>query len=132
MLNIFPIQYLALFAYFILRVAVSLVLIMLGLRHWHYRHELKKVFTCTWFPMSGYAAYLWPVAELAVAGFLLVGAYTQIAALLLMLMSLKLMLIRPWFPHPTIPSRLFYLLLFAIAISLFITGAGAFAFDLPL
>ena len=132
MLNIFPIQYLALFAYFILRVVTSSILLHLGLQHWRYRRELKAVFTTRWLPISGVAAYVFPIAELVIAGFLLVGAYTQIAALLIIIMSLKLIIVRPWFAHPSIPSRLFYTLLFAVALSLFITGAGAFAFDLPI
>jgi hypothetical protein len=50
----------------------------------------------------------------------------------LIAMCLKMFVMRNWFDHPSIPTKLFYVLLFAASVSLFITGAGVFAFDLPI
>lgn len=132
MLNPFPIQWLAMLAYLLLRVFVAGVLVYLGITHWKHRHELKDVLQLAWFPYGRLVSVLFCVAEIALGLFIFAGAFTQYAALVIMAMSFKLILIRHWFNHPTIPSKIFYLLLFAAALSLFITGAGALAFDLPI
>jgi len=69
----------------------------------------------------------------AVAGILLVvGLYTQWAALV-MIIFLGLELGVEWRAREILKRDLsFYLLLFVIALSLLVTGAGAFAFDIPL
>jgi len=54
-----------------------------------------------------------------------VGFFTQIGALILATLSLSLAFSRP---H----SRSLYLLLFAMSLSLLFSGAGFWAFDLPL
>ena len=69
----------------------------------------------------------------AVAGILLVvGLYTQWAALV-MVIFLGLELGVEWRAREILKRDfVFYLLLFVIALSLLVTGAGAFAFDIPL
>ncbi len=132
MLNPFPIQFLALFAYFLLRISVGSILLYLGLQHWRSRHELKTVLTLSWWPYGYFSTIVLATSELIIATSFLFGAYTQIAALCVIAMSVKLLILRGRFNHATIPPRLFYVLLFGAALSLFITGGGAFAFDLPL
>ena len=132
MLNPFPIQFLALFAYFLLRVTVALVLFVLAWRHFKWRHELAAAFGTPWFPFSSISVWVLILTELIIALMLLVGFYTQYAALALLIVSFKFMMFRPLVAHPTIPPRLLYVLLFGAALSLFITGAGVFAFDLPI
>lgn len=132
MLNPFPIQWLALFAYLILRVCIAGILIFLGIQHWRYRHELKNVLVLSWFPFGRFTSLVFPLGELIIAGFILVGAHTQYAALAIMAMSLKMLLMRNWFAHHSIPPKIFYVLLLGAAFSLFITGAGALAVDLPI
>jgi hypothetical protein len=61
-----------------------------------------------------------------------VGAYTQVAAIGAIVLSIKMLVLRRHLAHPSIPQPLFYVLMLAISVSLFITGAGALAFDLPL
>lgn len=131
MLNPFPIQFLSLFAYFLLRLFVGSVLIYLGISHFKYRNELKNVLTLSWFPYGMYTAYTLAIGEFVIGSLLVAGAYTQYAALALMVMSLKMLVMRNWFAHHTIPPKMVYLLLFATSLSLFITGAGVLAFDLP-
>jgi len=68
-----------------------------------------------------------------VGGFLLiVGAYTQITALILAVIALAELFIE--YREESLLKRdfVFYLLLAAISISLLLTGAGLFAVDIPL
>ncbi len=132
MLNLFPIQFLALFAYFILRVFVGTVLLYLGLLHFRSRHTLKEVLVLPWWPFGRISTAILIATELTLALMFIFGALTQLAALLLILMCLKMLVLRSYFQHLTVPSRLTYVLLLGAALSLFITGAGVFAVDLPL
>ncbi len=63
---------------------------------------------------------------------LLMGLYTQGAALVLVLITLFKLLVE--YKEPSFVRRdfIFYLLLFVVTLSLLITGPGAFSFDLPL
>lgn len=132
MLNPFPIQWLALFAFSLLRVCLGLTLLVLGRRHWRERQGLAKVFTLHFWPYGRFSATLLAIVKVGLGSLLILGAHTQYAALVVALLSLKLLLLRPWFSHPSLPSRLTYFLMFGMAVSLFITGAGALAVDLPL
>jgi uncharacterized membrane protein YphA (DoxX/SURF4 family) len=132
MLNLFPIQFLALAAYALLRIVIGLVFLYLA-------HKHSKNFTF-------YAPQIqWPgiqngrvvltliiISEVIIGGMFLVGFYTQIAAILSMGLCIKLLIWNQRFPIGSIPSRLTYLLLLTISLSLFVTGAGVLAFDLPI
>jgi hypothetical protein len=128
-LNPIPIQWLALLAYFILRFGVGILLLHIALRLWSSRGQFSVV-------LKGVEKRLiiWPLigGKVILGVMLLVGFYTQYAALALMLLCLDLMLTRRFIAHPGLPPRIFYALLFFAACSLFITGAGAFAVDLPI
>lgn len=128
-LNPIPIQWLALLAYFILRFGVGIILLHVALRLWHSRGQFTVM-------MSGVPKQyvVWPIVigKASIAIMLLAGFYTQYAALALMLMCVDLILTRRWLTHPALPPRIFYVLLFFAASSLFITGGGAFAIDLPI
>ena len=68
-----------------------------------------------------------------IGGLLLIaGAYTQLAALILAVISVSELLIE--YREESILKRdmVFYLLLSAICISLILTGAGLYAIDIPL
>lgn len=132
MLNPFPIQFLSLIAYLILRVLTGLVLLTLGYRHFKVRKALSRILVLPFFPFGIITTTALIVAEVVIGTLFILGAYTQIAALLAIGMSLKMIVLKSRFSHTTIPNRLFYVLLFAISCSLFITGAGALAFDLPI
>lgn len=131
MLNPFPIQFLSLFAYFLLRLFVGGILIYLGISHYKHRNELKNILTLSWFPYGTFTVYVFAIGEFIIGAFLIAGAYTQYAALAVIIMSIKMLIMRGWFSHHKLPSKIFYVLLFAASLSLFITGAGALAFDLP-
>lgn len=132
MLNPFPIQFLALLAHLLLRVIAGVVLIILGSRHFKQRESLYPVLTLSLFPFGKITTLLFIVSELVIGTLFILGLNTQIAALLLMGMSMYMLFFRKRFSHQALPGRLFYLLLLGISCSLFITGAGALAFDLPL
>ncbi|HEV8677377.1 MAG TPA: DoxX family membrane protein [Candidatus Paceibacterota bacterium] len=72
------------------------------------------------------------IAELAVGILLFVGAWTQIAAILAILGFLKMAYFNDRLPTYAPLPRSTYFVLVAICLSLLVTGAGAFAFDLPL
>lgn len=132
MLNPFPIQFLALLAYLLLRLAAGAVLVILGARHFKQRTTLYEALSLPFFPFGKITTALFIFFEFSIGALFILGLHTQIAALLLMAMSAKMLFLRKYFSHPALPGRLFYLLLLGISCSLFITGAGAIAFDLPL
>ncbi len=132
MLNIFPIQFLAPVAYLILRVCIGTLLIRLGFSHMRNREELKEIFEFSFFPYKGFTIWALALIEIVIGVLFFIGLYTQIAALLTMVYSLKFIILHEKLKHPLIPERRFFILLFVISCSLFITGAGILAFDLPL
>lgn len=132
MLNLFPIQFLAPFAYFLLRVCIGFILVRFGVVHIRNRHTLKDTFSFGIFPYGLFFTWYLGIVEIIIGTLFLVGFLTQLAAILSMVLSLKLMVMHKRFVHPLIPSRLTYVLLFFISLSLLITGAGIFAFDLPI
>jgi len=132
MLNPFPIQWLALLAYFILRLFVGLTLYYLGKEHVRHYRELVTSTQWPFLPQRALPIQLLIFFELVIAILLLIGAWTQYAALLLLGLSIKMLLFHNRFSHPSIPPKMVYFLLIGCALSLFITGAGAFAIDLPI
>lgn len=132
MLNPFPIQWLALGAYFILRLFVGLTLYFLARQHMKHYRELVDTTHWPLFPRQSLPIQMLIFFELFIASLLIVGAWTQYAALLLIAMSLKMIFWHKRFSHVSIPPRLVYVLLLGCSLSLFITGAGIFAFDLPI
>lgn len=74
------------------------------------------------------------MAYAVAGGLLLIGAWTQIAALVAAAGMLKLSLLSRMRAHPALAilPESTYLLLLAVCLALVVTGAGALAFDLPL
>jgi uncharacterized membrane protein YphA (DoxX/SURF4 family) len=132
MLNIFPIQFLAPIAYTLLRLCVGLFLIRLGINHITNRDSLSSTFSFSFFPFPQFVIICMSIAELLAGLSLTLGYLTQLGALLSVALSLKCIFLHARLTHPLIPSRSFYTLLLFASISIFITGAGAFAFDLPI
>lgn len=132
MLNLFPIQFLAPFAYLLLRVCIGFILIRFGVTHIRNRTVLAPIFSLRLFPFGNFFAWYLGIVEIVLGGMFIAGFLTQLAALLSMLLSLKFIVMHKRFAHPLIPPRLTYVLFFFISLSLLITGAGIFAFDLPI
>ncbi len=132
MLNLFPIQFLALLAYAILRVFAGLILLALGIRHLKGRSLFAEQFSAAGFPFGWFFAWYVGFFEILIGTLFVLGLATQIAALLSILLSLKFLYLRGKMATMLIPERIFWVILIGVSLSLFITGAGAFAFDLPI
>ncbi len=132
MLNPFPIQWLAVFAYFILRLFVGSILVFLGFSHLKNKRSLQDTLSFPWFPYNKFSVFILFSTEIIIGSMFITGFYTQYAALIGMILAIKMFIFNERFNSSQLPSRFFYALLFGVCFSLFITGAGAFAFDLPI
>lgn len=134
MLNPFPeLLVYSMLGPFILRVVIGLIFIDLGILK--FRGE-KKRWTSSFEALGLRPADTLVVSYglLQVVGgiMLLVGIYTQIAALAFVLLT-GAELYFEWKEETLLKRNIvFYILLFAISLSILLTGAGAFAIDLPL
>lgn len=72
------------------------------------------------------------VIEIVSAILLLIGLYTQAAALIIIFLSFVQFFIESKEESLLRRDIVFYLLLLTLSISLFVTGPGPYAFDLPL
>lgn len=134
MLNPFPdlLTY-SLLAPFILRVVAGFIFINLGVlafknekERWLVSLETLKI------PSPKLALKILGLVEIVAGVMLILGFYTQIAALILALLTFAEAYVE--YKDPMILKRnfVFYLMLLSILLSLLLSGAGAFAFDLPL
>lgn len=127
----------------ILRVTLGLFFLWLGL--WcTYRHRVSLAHAFAERPVGPSSLHLlmtrlsvslvWSIAfvEVVVGLGLLVGFLTQIAALLAIVLSGKLIYFGRRYPYIAPGGTPTYLFAIVIAVSLFISGAGAFAVDIPL
>lgn len=128
MVNPFPILYLSLMAHFLLRLTIGSILIYFGLQHASIRTTLKEVLP----RKSMLLVLLLSTFECGIGVLFILGAFTQYAALASMALCLVVLTFGGHKHHSSFPPSLTYILLFAISLSLFITGAGALAFDLPI
>ncbi len=132
MLSLFPeILFLAPMGVALLRITAGLTFLSLG--YWRTRklHELSHVR----FPFVGSGTWLVVVLiciEGATGAALLVGHFAQLAAIFGALLALKYLVWCKRFPQFFPLERSTHALLFIICLSLIVSGAGAFAFDLPL
>ncbi len=114
MLSIFPdILFLAPLAPFVIRIALAVLFVSVGWSRVYQNDLVLRSFA---------------LVEIAVAAALALGAWTQPAALAGALVVLA------WIVRPTLrPTPVSTALLaLVMCLSLLVTGAGAFAFDLPL
>ena len=134
MLNPFPelLTY-SLYAPLILRVVAGLIFIDLGI--FLFKNEKERwliSLSAIRVPNPKMAVKILGVIEIVGGLMLISGSYTQIAALILALLTFSEAYVE--YKDPAILKRnmVFYIMLFAITLSLLLSGAGAFAFDLPL
>jgi len=104
----------------------------MGFKHLSKRDELSILFKYSSTKWSQFIFYILLVCEFIIGIAVVIGAKTQYAVLLLMVYCLYFMFFTKGVEHKTVPSQIFFVLLFFVACSLFITGAGAFAVDLPI
>lgn len=133
MLSVFPILFLSLLAHTILRLFVGGTLFYLGIRHLGTeRVGLTLTLREHWPKLAGFTVWYLGLLELVLGALIFIGAWTQPAALLAAILALKMIVFGKRFGHPSIPQKMTWVLLLGACLSLTITGAGAFGFDLPL
>ncbi len=132
MLNTFPdLLSLGFFAPTLLRIAVALAFLFGAYMQYQRVDELSNIR----FPIvgaGGWIIWLSIVAHAAIGLMLLFGYYTQIAAILGALGSIKGLVYAKKYPRVFALCRIDYFFVLVICLSLLLSGAGAFAFDLPL
>lgn len=137
MLTTFPslISY-SFFVPMFLRIAVALFLAKLAVGHFKNKKtlsdELHHSFRWMSHEMSVWLTGLLILAEVSLCILLFVGAWAQIASILAALGFAKMAYWGEKLPAYAPLPRSTYLLLIVISLAVLITGAGAFAFDLPL
>lgn len=130
-LNVFPIQFLAMFAYALVRLSIGSVFVYLAGTHVRHRGELRDIFIASRFLLGELYTWSLIIFELLTGTLLVLGLYTQIASILSVVYILtSLVLYRRL--HSILPNRMSLFLLLSISVCLFITGAGVFAVDLPI
>lgn len=132
MLNPFPdlLSY-SFFAPTLVRMAAALIFFHLA----YYHSQNKDSLATVSFPVVGAGAWiplLIACAETIVGAGLFFGYVTQISAAVGAAIALKYFVWNTKFPQFFVLSRAATLLLFAMCVSLALSGAGAVAFDLPL
>ena len=133
MLNPFPeLLVYGILSPFMLRVAVGTALFYLAVHHYREREGLLHLLSPLVGKLSRIAMPAFVIVEVLAAGAFIVGAYTQIAAIVACSLFLKSSLVKSRLTALAPLSHTAYLLLFIISLSLLFSGAGGFAFDLPL
>jgi len=134
MLNPFPsLLVYSLLAPTILRVVAGLIFIDLGVLSFKKERERWLLSLSTLrVPNPKLVLKIISIIEIISGILLILGFYTQVAALLLALLTFSEAYIEYKDPAILKRSLVFYSLLFAITLSLLLSGAGAFAIDLPL
>ncbi len=132
LLSLFPqLLFLAPLSATLLRIAAGVAFLLMAWVHLQKRDELGQID----FPIVGRGTWiptLASIVELAIAAGLIFGIYTQAFALLGTLRALKSFVWKRRYGAMIPLSRTASALLFVICLSLVFTGAGVFAFDLPL
>ena len=134
MLNTFP--YLLTFglvAPFIIRLALGAVFIHAGyLKIYKRREETTALFSGINFPSP--VSFVWAISLIEIlAGLALIAGFgTQIAAMLIFAVSLGGLVVKIRHSELLKQSIDFYIFALVMSLSLVFTGAGFFAFDLPL
>ncbi len=134
MLNPFPdLLAFGLIAPLLLRIALGVMFFDFGwskLRR--QRAEKAALFESFGFRPGARYALVLGIVEMVVGALLIVGLYTQLAALAAALISAAVLYLKKKYGDRWPHDRRFFLLLFIISLSLLFSGAGFFAFDVPL
>ena len=131
MLNVFPsLLVYSFFAPTILRVVAAAIILTMAHIHRVRRDEIIKLFTPILGNLATYILWVVVAVEAAVGFGLFIGLYTQVAALIGIILAIRSLVARPQALSPF--DRTTDWLLLAVCVSLVFTGAGALAFDIPL
>lgn len=134
MLNPFPdLLIYSMFGPMLLRILVGIIFIDLGyLKFKSERAVWESTFNTFGIRPADFFLPIYALLQIAGGIMLVAGAWTQVAALVLAIFT-GIELAVEWKEKNILRRDLtFYILVFAICLSLLLTGAGAFAFDIPL
>jgi len=134
MLNPFPeLLTFGLMAPFALRIVAGFLYIQFGFHKLTKKKEEKSAFFTSIGLRPG-MLFVWIIGLIELIGgiMLLAGFYTQIAAIALSIIMLGAVCIKLFKPNKLPGDLSFFILLFVVTLSFVFSGAGAFAFDLPL
>jgi len=132
MLSLFPqILFLSPLGTALVRVVAGIVVLSLAWNHYKNRGELS---TMRFIVIGGgmWVPILAAIVEAATGAALVVGLYTQAAAIIGAILALKSLVWKRRYSAFFPLSYTAAFLLLAVCISLIVSGAGIFAFDLPL
>ena len=137
MLNIFPdLLFLQLLSPFMLRIAVGIMLFWIGYSYmFRDRETVVAQLSSKWPKSAPYFVPFGGVFYIVTGIFLIAGLYTQGAAIAGILIAIDALFVK--FLYKDLDkvaeySKMFYILILIISLSLLFSGAGAFAIDLPL
>mgnify|MGYP001946650287 FL=1 len=137
MLNIFPdLLFLQLLSPFMLRIAVGIMLFWIGYSYLlRDRETVVAQLSSKWPKCAPYFVPFGGVFYMITGIFLIAGLYTQGAAIAGILIAIDALFVK--FLYKDLDkvaeySKMFYILILIISLSLLFSGAGAFAIDLPL
>ena len=135
MLNTFPelLNY-SILAPTLLRLVLAFVLITTGfvIIRPAKRALFAAYFDSKQYPLASFLPWKLGVAQIVIGIFFFFGFFTQIAALVALYILFALFYIENRVERILPHTSTFYLIMIVIALSLLLTGAGAFAVDLPL
>lgn len=132
MLNLFPTMWLSLLAYSILRIVLGSMFLYICRRHLTQFASIAKNLRLPVIHNGKITLGAIILVELVAGILLIIGLLTQLAAILAISLCIKTLFWYKRFPAGSVPERMTYILLFTMSVSLLITGAGFFAFDLPI
>lgn len=118
---------------FILRVVLGLIVLNLGyLKLTKESSAWQELFRTIKFEPAKFFVMILALVEVLGGLMFIVGAYTQLVSIIFSILFFCEMVLE--YRDSVLEKRniTFYILMFAISISLIFLGAGAFAFDLPL
>ena len=137
MLNIFPnLLFLELLSPFMLRATVGVMLFWIGYSYlFKDRNTVIAQLSAKWPRSAKFFIYFGGIFEIITGIFLVAGFLTQGAAIAGTLIAIDALFVK--FLYKDLDkvakySKMFYILILVISISLIFSGAGAFAIDLPL
>lgn len=116
----------------LLRIALAVALVYMARELYRRRSEVLS----NTLPIIGrpqlWMIFLSFIILSVIAAFLFIGAWTQVAAIIAAVVMLKHLVFFKHYSHLLPFQKSTYILLLCISLSLVVTGAGAFALDLPL
>jgi uncharacterized membrane protein YphA (DoxX/SURF4 family) len=118
---------------FILRLVVAYAVGTLAMNHLGKQAEgFEKDLTPLFKDTSRTVVKAGAITEIIIAALLAVGLFTQVAALLAVILFGKILFFGKRFPHFGTESRSYHWVLLILSIVVLLSGAGPFAIDIPL